>query len=220
MKFSEEDKEKFLIALDLFEKGALKVEFDFVDPPVILTRKDYYREVEEVPSIIGIGVITPEQVYNDQKYASLKEPIKRFLEIYPFEKNVFIMMRYYDNVDIFKNIEKDIKDSLIKIGLVGHLARDRTYVRNLYDNIKVYMACCQFGIAVFEEIKDANFNPNISIELGFMEAWGREVLLLKEEKLNRLHTDIVGELYEVFNQDRVKTIRNPIKKWVMDLPKA
>jgi len=211
MKLRQKDLANLRAAIDLIGQGATKVEFSSIDPPMILTHKEHFGEIE------AINVITPEQVYNDEGYAHLKSSINRFLRKNPFENNVFIMMRFYDDIDIFKNIEKEIKDTLSENGLVGHLAKDRQYRRDMLDNIKVYMASCRYGIAVFEMIRDTDFNPNISIELGYMEAWGRNVLLLKEQNLPNLHTDIVGELYEEFNQDRLSTIRSCIRRWIRDL---
>ena len=214
MKLRQKDLASLRTAIDLIGQGATKVEFSSMDPPLILTHKEHFGEIE------AINVITPEQVYNDERYAQLKNPINRFIREYPFENNVFIMMRYYDEIDIFENIEKEIKNTLKENGFIGHLARDRGYVRGLFDNIKVHMACCRYGIAVFETIRDQYFNPNISIELGYMEAWGRDVLLLKERNLPKLPTDIVGELYEEFNQDRLSTIRTCIRRWVRGLGHA
>lgn len=212
MKVRLKDQAILQTAIDLIVRGeATEVTFSYNDHPLILTHRDYLEKIE------AINVITPEQIYNDEKYSHLKTSINKFLKEYPFENNVFIMMRFYEDIDIFNNIEKEIKDTLSENGLVGHLAKDRRYKRDMLDNIKVYMASCRYGIAVFEMIRDTDFNPNISIELGFMEAWGRNVLLLKEQNLPNLNTDIVGELYEEFNQDRLSTIRSCIRRWIRDL---
>ena len=60
----------------------------------------------------------------------------------------------------------------------------------------------------------AVFNPNVSIEVGYMLSRNKPVLLLKEKNLGRLPTDMVGALYHDFDMDDSgKTIRTEVQKW-------
>ena len=125
------------------------------------------------------------------------------------------MMRFRDT-DTFHGIEEKIKIALTENGLNGYLARDKQYMPSLWDNILVYMIACKYGVAVFEIIKEQDFNPNISLELGVMYAWGRNCLLLKDNNLPRLPTDICGSLYKDFDPDRLASITDAVRSWVKD----
>ena len=76
---------------------------------------------------------------------------------------------------------------------------------------------CGFGIAVFERIDQDDFNPNVSLEIGYMLGVKKGVLLLKEKTLKSLHADLAGKLYHPFDvQDAVKTIPPKIERWMED----
>jgi hypothetical protein len=67
---------------------------------------------------------------------------------------------------------------------------------------------------VFDDFDTRDFNPNISIEYGFMRGIGKRVLLLKELRLRALPTDITGKLYREFNMmDPDRTIAKQISLW-------
>lgn len=63
---------------------------------------------------------------------------------------------------------QDIKDVLNKHGIVGLRADDKEYMDDLFLNVKVYMHACDFGIAVYERIISDDFNPNVSLEVGYL----------------------------------------------------
>jgi len=148
----------------------------------------------------------------------LEEKVNEFIMRSHYTRNVFIMMRYYEDSDIYTRIEETIKSKLLNdYGLVGFLARDRNISDDLYDNICIYVLACKYGIAVFENIKDIDFNPNISFELGFMRCLDKSCLLLKDKPLKALHTDICGKLYSEFDSDNIVTINRRIDEWMRDL---
>lgn len=61
------------------------------------------------------------------------------------------------------------------------------------------MAACDLGVAVFEQLVEPDFNPNVSLEVGYMLAQKKKLLLLKERSLPRLSSDLVGHLYKEFD---------------------
>jgi hypothetical protein len=128
-------------------------------------------------------------------------------------RNVFVMMRYAD-VPQLVSIEASIRSALGEFGLIARLARDRALSDDLWDNIRLYMDTARYGIAVFEEIDRRDFNPNISLELGYMYALGRRCLLLKDTRMPRLPTDTCGKIYRDFDTYNVDTsISNQVKAW-------
>lgn len=113
-------------------------------------------------------------------------------------------------------VETKIKQTLDRYGLKGHLAKDKSYSDDLWNNIRIYMHSCKYGLAVFEQIKDSAFNPNISLEIGYMYAMGKECLLLKDKRVPRLPTDICGKLYKSFDYEKLSTLTPRIGSWAKE----
>ena len=136
----------------------------------------------------------------------------------PARKNVFVMMRYRTQAQ-YAQIENAIRTSLGAAGLNVHLAKDRCYIpTDLWGNLCVYIIGCDFGVAVFEEIDTRDFNPNISIETGFMLALAKPVLLLKDQRMPHMPTDVVGHLYKDFDTYNIgATIPAQLQAWLADL---
>ena len=129
------------------------------------------------------------------------------------ERNVFVMMRYRD-IDHFKSIENVIRATLDLFGLETRLAKDRSLSDDLWENIEIYMKNSKYGIAVFEEIDTRDFNPNISLELGYMYALERRCLLLKDMRMSSLPTDTCGKIYKNFDTYNIEdSITKRITEW-------
>jgi hypothetical protein len=76
---------------------------------------------------------------------------------------------------------------------------------------------CGFGIAIFDRIEEEEFSPNVSLEVGYMMALGKDVCLLKDKTLETLHADLLGKLYKPFDpQNAEGTIPNQLSKWLSD----
>lgn len=129
------------------------------------------------------------------------------------DENVFIMMRYRSSAH-FKEIEASIREGLADYGLNARFAKDSAIVDDLWQNIVHYMKNCRYGLAVFEDIDEREFNPNISLELGYMYALNRRCLLLKEKRMPRLPVDICGRIYRDFDALNIRTtVINQINEW-------
>lgn len=129
------------------------------------------------------------------------------------DRNVFVMMRYRSEKH-FAEIETSIRDALLRYGLIARLAKDGSVVDDLWENITYYMRFCRFGIAVFEDIDEREFNPNISLELGYMYAMNKRCLLLKEKRMPRLPVDICGRIYRDFDAlDILESIQEQVAEW-------
>jgi len=77
---------------------------------------------------------------------------------------------------------------------------------------------CGFGISVFERIEADDFNPNVSLEVGYMMALNaKSICFLKDKTLKALQTDIIGKLYKPFDtRNAKKTIPPALEKWLKD----
>jgi hypothetical protein len=152
-------------------------------------------------------------------FSHLKPHVTAFLDnCSPNRRNVFVMMRYR-SAPQYVEIEETIRTFLTRRGLGMHLAKDHSFVpSDMWDNLCVYMLACDFGIAVFEEIDSRDFNPNVSIEVGFMAAAGKDVLLLKDQRMPRMPTDFCGHLYKDFDTYNITaTIPDQLSAWLADL---
>jgi hypothetical protein len=146
----------------------------------------------------------------------IAKEIETFNADFKGKKTAFIIMQF-SKTKAHNVIVSTIKDSLKKHGIIGLRADDKEYADDLFANIKTYMYCCDFGIGVFERILEDNFNPNVSIEVGYMMGLNRKVCLLKDQTLKNLPTDLMGKLYKPFDpQDIEKTIPEQLDKWMKD----
>jgi hypothetical protein len=133
------------------------------------------------------------------------------------EHSVFLMMRFRAGPQ-YDEIHKAIRDGMASWGLKVLRADDKDYTGDLWENVCLHMLGCRFGVAVFEEIDIREFNPNVALELGFMIALGKRCLLLKDQRMPRMPTDIVGKLYKEFDSYNItSTISTAVDRWARDI---
>jgi len=133
------------------------------------------------------------------------------------ERNVFVIMRFGKH-PMYKALERTIKDTVRLYGFKAILARDVSFHPDLWGNIKFCMACSRYAIVVFERMLQPDFNPNVSLELGYMLGLDKPCLLLKEATLPLLPTDIVGHLYREFDATRIKaSVASAVIQWLEGL---
>ena len=145
----------------------------------------------------------------------LEPYLRTFLEDHPnHERNVFIMMQFSETPQM-RQIHDSIVASLLENGMNAVRADDRDYTGELWSNIEVYLTGCKYGIAVFEDVDHRDFNPNVSLELGYLMGRGKRTLLLKEKRLPRIPSDVVHRLYKEFDIfDVENSIKREVGKWV------
>jgi nucleoside 2-deoxyribosyltransferase len=95
--------------------------------------------------------------------------------------NVFLMMRFQKTKQ-----QKEISDAISSV-LAGYYlnpirADSRHYQNELWANVKSCMDASDYGIAVFEQIDMPDINPNVSLELGYMIAQRKKMLIAKRKK--------------------------------------
>jgi len=73
------------------------------------------------------------------------------------------------------------------------------------------------GLHFFERINTNYFNPNVSLEIGYMMAMNKPILFLKDLTLTSLQTDLIGKLYHEYDfQSPETTLPIVIDKWIKD----
>ncbi len=147
-------------------------------------------------------------------YPHLAHHVDTFLADHPDPaRNVFIMMRFATTPPLGL-VHSTIKSTLSARGLHGVRADDRDYTGDVWSNIELYMALSRYGIAVFEDVGRRDFNPNVSLELGYMLGQKKRVLLLKEQTLPTMPSDVVHKLYRSWNAfDVEKTVDAQVGHW-------
>lgn len=177
------------------------------DTEIELAIEDHLREISETMTFDRLGDI--EHVQHLRPY------LGKFLADHPDpEHNVLVMMPFADTPQLTA-IHKTIKSTLEQRGLNALRADDRDFTGDLWSNIEVYLTGCLFGIAVFEDIDRRDFNPNVSLELGYMMGRGKRCLLLKERRLAQMPSDVAHKLYRTFDSYNIEaTVGAEVGHWL------
>lgn len=142
--------------------------------------------------------------------------VEKIKSDYEGKKIGFLIMQFGTGGH-YDSIVQAIKDTLANHNIVVLRADEKEYHPDLYYNILSYIYASDFGIAVFERIKDDSYNPNVAFEVGYMFGINKDVCLLKERSLKNLHTDIIGRIYKEFDiQDIETTISKNLMQWCDD----
>lgn len=132
-------------------------------------------------------------------------------------RNVFLMIRFR-STEVHEFLTRTIRSALAQYGLNLVRADMRDYHEILFENVRICMDGCDYGIAVFETIDGQVTSPNVSLELGYMLAKARPCLLLKDRSVSFVQADLAGHLYQEFDVEAIpETVPPPIRKWLQDL---
>ena len=147
----------------------------------------------------------------------ITESLQRYRVDYPAATSTAFIMMQFGATKAHDAIVTSIRSALEPHGIVAVRADDKDYHDDLFPNILTYIYGCTFGIAVFERLQSDQFNPNVSLEVGYMLAFGKPVCLLKDSTLTTLNTDLIGKLYKPFDpQEPKRSIPSQLTKWCED----
>jgi len=128
----------------------------------------------------------------------------------------FLVMRFAA-AKPFGRIVETIKQVAEKSGLTIIRADENEFHADLWGNVRTHLHGCGFGIAVYERIQTDEPNANIGLEVGYLMAMNKPVLLLKDNTVETLQADLAGKLYKPFDpHDPEGTIPNQLAKWLED----
>lgn len=157
---------------------------------------------------------TPDQ---GNSVSELAKFIAAFRKDYPPEQKTAFIIMQFGSTRVHSTLVTVIKETLKKHNVIGLRADDKEYSDDLFSNIRTYMHCSDFGIAIFERVTEDNFNPNVSLEAGYMMGLGKSLCLLKDQTLKNLHTDLIGKLYKSFDPLEIeKTLPLQLERWLTD----
>lgn len=142
--------------------------------------------------------------------SQIKEQLKRF----PYDRNVFLMMR-------FRTANNPISDAIIEIlndaGLTGVRADQPAWniTGNVFNPVAV-LYCCKYGIALFDRAEaHQTYSPNVIYELGIMHCLERPCLILKKDSLPVMPFDLLSSLYKPYRG--LTAIRANVRIWLQEM---
>lgn len=146
--------------------------------------------------------------------------LRKFLDTYPFDKNVFIMTRFPQGRRSIAEKEDPVIRAILTarqvvedLGFAAHLADDRLLSDQLWHNVAGHMWGSRFGIAIFEDRVDRGLNYNLTIEVGAMMMTGRRCAILKDRTIESLPSDLVGHIYQPVDLDDATTVADALHRW-------
>jgi len=162
-------------------------------------------------------------------YEHLIPAMRRFHEDIPFEKSVFVMMKFPDaqindmHRRLLNDIWRVISDTLGQRGLMARRADLSTYYDQLWENVCVHMFGSKYGMAILEDRVASELNPNVTLEYGFMKALNRTVGLFRADDFRHDRADLTGKLTKSFSIDANDRLNEPslkstIHDWLSGVP--
>jgi protein-tyrosine-phosphatase len=147
-------------------------------------------------------------------FAYIEPFIQKFLGQYPhIDRNVFVMMPFStpQSDSIFEFIAEELHDH----GLIALRADKKAFSSTLWWNVVTYMLGSSYGIVIYERSGKVPFNPNVSIEAGFMLSLERPVLFLANDKLRGLPVDFSGHIFKTYRSDNMaSSTRSAVRDWI------
>ena len=145
----------------------------------------------------------------------IEPSLHRLLRDHPdSERNVFLMMRFRDDPALVA-VWEAIRGACVAYGLTVLRADQKEYTSDLLDNVLTYIFGCRSAIAVFDQINYRKFNPNVALEVGFILSQGKPLLLLKDQAIEQMPSDIIGKIYRPFNTYQPEeTIPPRVREWL------
>jgi hypothetical protein len=143
--------------------------------------------------------------------------LDRFRAKFPDPKKVgFLIMRFSASKP-FAGIVEVIKRLGEQNGLTIIRADENEFHSDLWGNVRTHLHGCGFGIAIFERIETNEPNANVGLEVGYLLAMGKPVLLLKDKTVPVLQADLAGKLYKPFDpHDPEGTVPKNMLQWLED----
>jgi hypothetical protein len=162
-------------------------------------------------------------------YEHLGSRVLRFYEDGPYDKSVFVMMKFPDprsmkpeHCELLDRIWETLAVTLASYGLMARRADKREYHDQLWENICVYMLGSRYGVAILEDRVAQELNPNVALEYGFMKSMNRQVALCRDVQFRHDRADLTGKLSKQFEIDDTgklipESLIKAVQDWLDDL---
>jgi hypothetical protein len=143
--------------------------------------------------------------------------LDRFRTKFPDPKRAGFLIMRFAAAKPFANIVNAIKSTAEKHSLSIVRADENEFHADLWGNVRTHLHGCGFGIAVYERIETNEPNANVGLEVGYLLAMNKPVLLFKDKTVEVLQADLAGKLYKPFDpHDPAGTIPVQLENWLED----
>lgn len=143
--------------------------------------------------------------------------IDRLRAKFPDPKKLGFLVMRFTTAKPFAKIVEIIKETGQKHRLEIIRADENEFHADLWGNVRTHLHGCGFGIAVYERIETDEPNANVGLEVGYLMAMNKPVLLLKDKTLQTLQADLAGKLYKQFDPHNPEdTLPDHLNKWLED----
>jgi hypothetical protein len=161
--------------------------------------------------------ITPVSTLAHPHPTEIALSIDRLRTKYPDPKKLGFLVMRFTKAKPFDNIVQTIRQTAEAHGLAVIRADEHEFHSDLWGNVRTFLHGCGFGIAVYERIDTDEHNANVGLEVGYLMAMNKPVLLLKDKNLKSIQSDLAGKLYKQFDpHDAQGTIPDMLTKWLND----
>lgn len=132
-----------------------------------------------------------------------KGDIARHLRDNPYEKNVFVMMKFRpENEAFYEYIKTEVEAQ--GFVCVRADADEWNITNNVYNPLAV-LYCCKYGIALFDKVENPDdrqdYSANVAYELGIMQYQDKQTLILKHNSLPDVPFDLVKDLRKPYSKE-------------------
>lgn len=136
------------------------------------------------------------------------------------DKEIGFLIRKFESRNDRDALITTIRNSFREKGLKLVDASEKSLQQETWRNIKEFLDNCAFGVVIIDSFSpnDNNeFNPNIFLEIGYLLARGKNLLILIQNSLERkLPTDVKPFLYTTFDSQDIDSysLKVKIHKWI------
>ncbi len=192
-----------------------------VRPDLVDVARDIHGDLVSGPEILltlSKSSIVTRLVDRSSVPVEIQDSVDRFRADHSDLSRVGFLMMQFGKTEAHNGIVTGLRSLFAKYGITLLRGDDKQYHDDLMSNVLTYMHCASFGVAVFDRLEREVFNPNVSLEVGYMLAKQKPVCIVKDETLLTLPTDLMGKLYRTFSPDSAFTsIQPPVLHWATDI---
>lgn len=182
------------------------------------------QEYDSEPS--NMLYVSPDESYPLIKpLIGYKQDLLRQLEHHPYEKNIFLMMKYRDsicsanqNTKLYKLIKKIVEKKGFHCVRADqaewtHLTEESSY------NPLAVSYCCKYGIALIDKPEEgAAYNTNVIYELGMMATQNKKCILLRDNSVETIPFDLITTIHRTYDAENFEVeISEHLESWLNKL---
>jgi hypothetical protein len=149
--------------------------------------------------------------------AEIQESLELFRADYPDASKVGFLMMNFASTEAHQQIARGVREAFAETAIVVLTIDENQYHKDRYWNLLTYAHGVSFGVAVFERGEGDDFNPNVAFAVGYMQALGNDVCVLKDSLLDDLQTDLIVKTWYPFDpRDLENSVQTQVELWARD----